>query len=66
MKRAIILTAVAVAIAFGAAVTALTVSPQTARAIILTAVTVAIAFGTGVTVLTVMPETAVACDNNNC
>jgi hypothetical protein len=53
MKRAIILAAVTVALAAGAAVTVLTVSPQTARAIILPAVTVAIAFGAALTVLTV-------------
>ena len=57
MKRAIILAAVAVALATGAAVTLVAASPQTARAIILTAVTVAIAFGAGVAVLTITPET---------
>jgi hypothetical protein len=51
------LAAIAVALAAGAAVTVLTVSPQTTRSIILPAVTVAIAFGAAVTVLTVTPET---------
>jgi hypothetical protein len=50
------LAAVAVALAAGAAMTGLTMSPQTARSIIFLAVTVAIAFGAAATVLTVTPE----------